>query len=103
MNWFDNYRVAIGLVALLFASVTGISIDATPWIMRSGLSSDQYRDFCYQELPAGFRPVSVNGHGSIGAARFAGIWINDGNHSPWVERQRSDICGISTRHRYVEH
>ena len=58
---------------------------AAPWIMRHGLTDTGYQDFYDDELPAGYRPVSVDVHGSGSAQRFAAVWINDGQND-WEAR-----------------
>jgi CubicO group peptidase (beta-lactamase class C family) len=72
----------------IVAAAAANSAAAADWITRHGLNATQYQDFYNNELPAGYRLLSVDVNGPSNDPNFAGVWIQDqyANPGDWDAR-----------------
>ncbi|TVQ32535.1 MAG: hypothetical protein EA376_05390 [Phycisphaeraceae bacterium] len=69
-------------VCCLAAATTAADALGASWIMRHGHNAQQYQDFFDNELPAGYRPISINVNNGIANPRFTVICVQDPG-VPW--------------------
>ena len=82
----DLWRV-LSLAAVCLIALMSPPVDAAAWIMRHGQTAADYQDMYDNQLPAGYRPISVNANGTTANPRFTTVWINDGvPASNWAAR-----------------
>lgn len=84
----------IGTAIVVFGTAHQAA-EASPWILRHGLTDAQYQDFYDNELPAGYRPLAVNVHGQGASERYAAVWVSDGA-GPWVARHNMSSADYQT-------
>ncbi len=84
------WRIRIGLGMAAIGLSAGLA-EAKPWIMRHGQNAQQYQDYFDNELPAGFRPISVNVNGTTANPRFTTVFVSDGvAPGDWAARHGLD-------------
>lgn len=92
IHWRNHWR--LGLMLALAAAPAAF---AKPWIMKHGQSAAQYQAYYDNELPPGYRPISVNMNGPTSDPRFTTVFIADGvADGDWAARHGQDSAEYQT-------
>jgi CubicO group peptidase (beta-lactamase class C family) len=85
----SHHRMLIVTVLAVTTAVATSAVHAADWVIRADLNEADFESVVHDEVPAGFRPVSVSAHGTGGGARFTIVAVEDPG-VPWVVHHGMD-------------